>query len=209
MSHAITMTPTCCHTGWRLVYAGGRFTTPAESRYSPIEGEALAVVTALYKSRYFVLGCHNLILAVDHKPLLKVFGDRQLSEIDNPRLNNLKEKSLYFRFNMVHVPGRMHKGADAMSRQTRQAEVATILAGSTTKEIRLGFLCQLWTRDTTNSPDSPTLEDIMVRAGITAELSGPVGEENNEEFGDERVNMGHISGVGEGDVSDESRWEVY
>ena len=64
------------------MFAGGRFTTPAESRYSSIEGEALAVVIALYKSRYFALGCENLVLAVDHKPLLKVFGDNHLSEID-------------------------------------------------------------------------------------------------------------------------------
>ena len=34
----------CCPTGWKLVLAGGRFTTPTESRYSPVEGEALAIV---------------------------------------------------------------------------------------------------------------------------------------------------------------------
>ena len=56
------------------MFAGGRFTTPAESRYSPIEGEAIAVVIALYKSRYFSLGCENLVLAVDNKPLLRCSG---------------------------------------------------------------------------------------------------------------------------------------
>ena len=132
---------------------------------------------------------------------MKVFGDRHLSEIDNPRLNNLKEKSLYFRFDMVHVPGRLHKGADAMSRQDRQAEVATIMAGSTTKEIRLGFLCQLCTNNTATNLDSPHMEDVMVRAGIMAELTDLGEEEDYEEFGDERANIGRISGVGEGDVS--------
>ena len=51
---------------------GSRFTSGAESRYAPIEGEALAVVDALRKARHFTLGCTDLIVAVDHKPLLSV-----------------------------------------------------------------------------------------------------------------------------------------
>lgn len=50
-----------------------------------MEGEALAVAVALDKSRHFVLGCKDLIIAVDHKPLLKLFGDRSLDEISNSR----------------------------------------------------------------------------------------------------------------------------
>ena len=53
-----------------------------------MEGEALAVADALDKARYFVLGCEDLILAVDHKPLLKVLGDRSLEDIPNARLRN-------------------------------------------------------------------------------------------------------------------------
>ena len=108
--------PLCCKTGWKVTLVGSRFTSSAESRYSPIEGEALAVVDALKKARHFVLGCSNLLIAVDHKPLLKIFGDRSLEDITNPRLLNLKEKTLQFRFKMVHVPGIRHKAADALSR---------------------------------------------------------------------------------------------
>ena len=39
-----------------MVLAGGRFTKPAVSRYSPVEGECLAVYDALFKARHFVLG---------------------------------------------------------------------------------------------------------------------------------------------------------
>ena len=67
--------PFCCHGGWKVVMVGSRFTHPAESRYAPVEGEALAVVDALDKARYFVLGCENLIVTVDYKPLLKLFGE--------------------------------------------------------------------------------------------------------------------------------------
>jgi hypothetical protein len=108
--------PFCCHTGWKVTLVGSRFTHAAESRYAPIEGEALAVADALDKARFFVLGCSNLIVAVDHKPLLKIFDDRYLEEISNGRLRNLKEKTLRYKFRMVHIPGVKHKAADAVSR---------------------------------------------------------------------------------------------
>ena len=108
--------PLCCKSGWRVALVGSRFTTGAESRYAPIEGEALAVVDALRKARHFVLGCKDLIVAVDHKPLLKVLGDRSLENINNPRLLNLKEKTLQFNFRIMHVPGIRHAAADAISR---------------------------------------------------------------------------------------------
>ena len=95
---------------------GSRFTHGAESRYAPIEGEALAVVDALDKARHFTLGCSDLLVAVDHKPLLKVLGDRALDDIANPRLRNIKEKSLRYRFRVIHIPGVRNTVADALSR---------------------------------------------------------------------------------------------
>ena len=108
--------PFCCRDGWKITLAGGQFTHPAESRCAPVEGEALAVADALNKARYFVLGCENLTLAVDHKPQLKIFGKRSLDEISNTRLRNLKEKTLGYRFHVVHIPGAKHRAADAISR---------------------------------------------------------------------------------------------
>ena len=86
--------PLFCRTGWKITLVGSRFTHPAEPIYAPIEGGALAVVDALDKARFFVLGCENLIFAVDHKPLLKVLCDPCLEDIPNVRLRNLKEKTL-------------------------------------------------------------------------------------------------------------------
>ena len=45
--------PSCCQDGWKLCLLGSRFTNPAESRYAPIEGEALAVAYALHQTRYY------------------------------------------------------------------------------------------------------------------------------------------------------------
>ena len=66
--------PRCCPTGWQTIMVGSRFCTPAESRYHPIEGEACASAWGLDKCRMFVLGDPNLILAVEHKPLLATLG---------------------------------------------------------------------------------------------------------------------------------------
>ena len=74
----------CCKQSWRITLVGSRFTHTAESRYRPIEGEALAVADALDKARHFVLGCKNLTIAVDHRPLLKIFGYRYLITFATP-----------------------------------------------------------------------------------------------------------------------------
>ena len=122
------LAPNCCKTGWQLIYAGSRFTTSAESRYAPVEGEALAAVYALEKCRIFILGCKNLTLVVDHKPLVKILGDRSLDEIKNPRLFNFKEKTLMYDFAIKHVPGKWHAGPDACSRYPSKETDSSVLS---------------------------------------------------------------------------------
>ena len=107
--------PFCCPSGWKITLVGSRFTHPAESRYAPVEGEALAVADSLDKARFFVLGCADLIIAVDHKLILKIFTDRSLEDISNTRLRNLKEKTLRYKFRMVHIPGVKHRATDCLS----------------------------------------------------------------------------------------------
>jgi hypothetical protein len=63
-----------------------------------------------------MLGCKDLILAIDHKPLLKVLGDRKLEHITNPCLQSLKKKTLLFLFHIIHMPGKKHFTTEAMSR---------------------------------------------------------------------------------------------
>ena len=114
--------PTCGEGHWRLIYAGSRFTSSAESRYAPVEGESLAIVHRLKSCRMFVLGCPDLIIAVDHKPLVKIFNDRQLDTIDNPRLRALKEKTLMYRFSIIEIPGKANNTPDAASRNPAKAD---------------------------------------------------------------------------------------
>ena len=113
--------PFCCPTGWHVTLFCSRYTTDAESRYAPIEGESLAVVFGLEKCKHFVLGCSDLIIAVDHKPLIGLYTKRSLEDIPNARLRNLKEKTLPFRFQMIHVAGVKNKVADCLSRSPSEA----------------------------------------------------------------------------------------
>lgn len=108
--------PVCCKDGWKLVLAGSRFTSDAETRYSPTEGEALAVAWGLEHARMFVLGCNKLMVSTDHKPLLGILKDRGLNSISNPRILSMKERTLPYTFSIQHNPGKWHRGPDAFSR---------------------------------------------------------------------------------------------
>ena len=119
--------PGCCEDGWRITLAGSRFLSSAEKNYAPIEGEALGVAWSLEQTRYFTMGCDDLLVVVDHKPLIKLLGDRRLDEIDNPRLFRLKQRTLMWKFNMEYQPGVHNHVADAVSRRpNRFAELASI-----------------------------------------------------------------------------------
>ena len=54
--------PDCCEDGWQITLAGSRFLTDAEQNYVAIEGEALAIAWALEQSKYFTLGCEDLLV---------------------------------------------------------------------------------------------------------------------------------------------------
>ena len=47
------VTIVCCRVGWKIVFMSSRFNNDAQSRYSPIEGEALTMFWAINKADYF------------------------------------------------------------------------------------------------------------------------------------------------------------
>ena len=122
------VTPICCKVGWDLVLAGGRFNIPAEGRYSPTEGEALAIAVALENSKYYTLGCPKLFIATDHKPLLGILGDRALDTIDNPHLVRIKQNTLHSNYELIHVPGKLQVAADFRDASKLQSSVKSFIA---------------------------------------------------------------------------------
>ena len=102
--------------GRAAICSASRHLTPAEQRYAVAEGEALAIAWPLQKARLFLLGCHNLEIITDHRPLVKLFSDRELKDIHDPRLFRLKEKTLPYKYVIRFKPGKKNSLADTLSR---------------------------------------------------------------------------------------------
>ena len=126
----------------RLVLAGSRFCSDAESRYSAVEGELACIVWALNSTKYFTIGNDHLVVSTDHKPLLAILEGKPLDNIANPRLSNLREKTVRWRFyQVIHTPGKENSTPDALSRRPvgradePQARISAILAGCMTRPL--------------------------------------------------------------------------
>ena len=99
----------------KLIVAGGRGLTPAESNWSVCEIETLGLVYALKKLRHFIAGCQSVKIRVDHKPLLGLFS-KSIDQIENKRLQRLREKVLHINLDIQFVPGINNNLADYISR---------------------------------------------------------------------------------------------
>ena len=66
-------------------------------------------------------GCNDLLVVTDHKPLIKILGDRTLDEISNTRIFRLKQRTLPWSFDIAHLPGKTNSAADATSRHPSPA----------------------------------------------------------------------------------------
>lgn len=80
-----------------------------------VELELLAIVWACKKARAFLEGIDFTVIT-DHKPLLPILNDYALGDIENRRLQRLKEKLQHYRFKTFWVPGKENEEADALSR---------------------------------------------------------------------------------------------
>ena len=101
---------------WKMIQCGSRFWTDTESRYSVIELECLAVMWACRKCHLYLAGLPYFDLVVDHRPLVPILNSKRLSEIENPRLQRLREKLTPYSFSACWQKGAKHCIPDALSR---------------------------------------------------------------------------------------------
>ena len=93
---------------------GSRFCSSAESRYSLIEGELLAVTWALKKTHIFTLGATSIYVVTDHKPLVGLI--RGVEKAENRRLTRLREELTSWDIRDVwYRAGVCNAGPDALS----------------------------------------------------------------------------------------------
>ena len=107
--------PYCCPTGWQTVSVGSRFCNQAEQRYAPKKGKVMAAAWAVNKCRYFLLGLLKFTLAVDHKPLVSLLGNKSLELVTNPRITRQQAKLLPYPYDATHAPQKVNVIADMLS----------------------------------------------------------------------------------------------
>lgn len=84
---------------------------PAQSNYSVIEKELLAIVWAIENFRHYLYGREFLVIT-DHKPLIYLFGTKNI----NSRLYRWKLTLMEYQFKIIHRKGTQNVVADALSR---------------------------------------------------------------------------------------------
>lgn len=100
---------------WRLVQCGSRFLTDTESRYSVIELEMLALVWSVRKCRTYLAGL-KFDVVVDHRPLIPILNHKLLMDIENPRLQRLRQLLMAYSFTASWRSGNKHCIPDSLSR---------------------------------------------------------------------------------------------
>ena len=101
---------------WKLIECGSRFLTETESRYATIELEMLAIVWAVKKCKKYLIGRKHFDVITDHKPLVPIINTKGLCDIENPRLQRLRENLLPYSFTVEWKKGSEHAIPDALSR---------------------------------------------------------------------------------------------
>ena len=111
----------------------------AESRYSNIERECLAVTYGLEKFEYYLLG-RNVTVETDHSPLEQIFK-KNINEAPG-RLQRLLLRCLLFDVNVQYKPGRSIPVADALSRvcHTRATHDTEITTKDTASQRSIHFI---------------------------------------------------------------------
>ena len=98
--------------------------TEVERKYAQIEKEALAIMWACEKFDYFLVGT-EFEVETDHKPLVKLLGEKDLSDLPL-RCQRFKLRLMRYRFEIFHTQGSKMFLADLLSRpageMTKQEE---------------------------------------------------------------------------------------
>ena len=174
------ITPECCPGGWKVTLAGSRFLNGSEVNYAAIDGEALAVAWGLEQTRYFTQGCKDLLVVMDHQPLVKVLGDKTLDEVSSSRLFRIKRRTQPWIFKIMYLPGKYNKAADAVSRNPVTAQLNLFSVGDIKEQVLEANICSNFKDVTTLTWDK--IASASAGDKTTSELIKAVKEEFRGEY---------------------------
>ena len=93
-----------------------RTLTSAETRYSQLDKEALAVIFAIKKFHLYIYG-RNFTIMSDHKPLLGLLSpNKRIPDMASPRVQRWSLMLSAYDYNIKYRCGIDNANADAMSR---------------------------------------------------------------------------------------------
>ena len=69
----------------RLITCGSFALSDCQKRYATVEIECLAIIRAIKKCQFYLLGQPTFTVKTDHQPLVGVF-EKDIYDLDNPRL---------------------------------------------------------------------------------------------------------------------------
>lgn len=95
-----------------------RVLTSSELKYSPTEGEALAIVFALKRCEHLLYG-QKVIIRTDHRPLIFITSGHE----SNRKLARWWSIINEFDYELQYVKGKINVVADALSRLSNSVEV--------------------------------------------------------------------------------------
>ena len=109
--------------GWYPVQFASRMLNEHEINYSQIEREALSVIFACEKFRYYLLG-NRFIIKNDHKPLLKLFDNKQgVPTTCSARLIRWALRLSQFMYTFQYIKGSDNVNSDFLSRLPLQETI--------------------------------------------------------------------------------------
>ena len=98
---------------WRPVACASKSTTDCQTRYAPIEREALAVEFACGRFHQYIFG-QTVEVESDSKPLVAIFS-KALNDCP-PRIQRIRLKLQKYDLKLAYVPGKYMYTADTLSR---------------------------------------------------------------------------------------------
>ncbi|KZS02854.1 Uncharacterized protein APZ42_034560 [Daphnia magna] len=151
---------------WKVVQAGSRFLSSAESRYAMIELECLATAWGMHKCRQFLEGLPSFELITDHKPLIPILNSYALDKLDSPRLLRLRLKMQRYAFTARWIPGKENQDSDALSRAPIAAATSQdeLSEGASFAPPRIALLCAI------DGSDPKVIEPVLEKCNLSLAL---------------------------------------
>ena len=98
----------------QLIFCGSSSLSEKQKRLLAIYGENLAIIVALEKCRYWLLGCPHFTICTDHKGLESIYNNKPLDEISD-KISDIVVSTYCYNFTVEYICDKDNELADHLS----------------------------------------------------------------------------------------------